>query len=480
MTAPSTQQSPKVVDEILLDIARYVARDDVADTAAKDIARICLFDALGCALQALSIPDCTRLLGPLVPGTIVPGGARVPGTGDVLDPVKAAFDLGCLIRWLDFNDSLPTGGHPSDNISPILAVADFVSQKRLASGQSAIRMGEVLSAIVKAYEIHGVISSGNVFDRPGVGLDAVVMVKIASTAVATQLLGGSQQQIVNALSNAFADGQPLNLYRKVPNAGTRKSWAAADATSRAVRFAMMAIDGEMGYPTALSAKTWGFYDVVFREGPLVLPRPFAANAIDNVQFKISYPTQRHGQTAAECAVVLHPLLQGRVDEVERIILRTHERAARTIGVTGPLDTVAARDHCLQYIVAVGLLYGDITGDSYTNTFAADPRIDQLRAQMTLDVDETYTAGYKDRDTWSDANSVQILFKDGSSSPLVERLFPLGHQRRRAEATPLIRDKFEGSLTGPWADRKVALLELFDNRDALENLNVGAFISLLVP
>jgi 2-methylcitrate dehydratase len=465
-------------DQLLTDIANYAGGGEVGTFAARRLAHYCLFDALGCALRALDVPDCVRLLGPWVPGADTVDGARVPGTHFELDPVKAAFDISCLIRWLDFNDSWATGGHPSDVIGGILATADYMARRRLKEGAPPLLMDDVLTAIIKAYEIFGVISEGNTFDRPGIGLDSVIMAKIASTAVITDLLGGTRDQIVNALSNAFADGQSLNLYRKVPNAGTRKSWAAADAVSRAVRLALLAMQGEMGYPTALTAETWGFYAVLFREGPLVLPRPFGSHVIENIQFKISYPTQRHAQSAAECAVEMYAIIANRLDDIDRIVLTTHALAKKMISVSGPLHTVAARDHCLEYVVAIGLLHGDITSRSYEDDFAADPRIDALRAKMVVEADEDYTRGYYDPALRSNANAVQVIFKDGSRTSRIERHYPIGDPTRREEGLPLVVTKVEAPIVQRFPDRSDALLELFHDRERLAATPVSDFMALL--
>jgi 2-methylcitrate dehydratase len=465
-------------DRLLVDIADYAAGGETGTPEARALARYCLFDALGCALLALDVPDCMRLIGPWVPGATFADGARVPGTAFALDPVKAAFDIACLIRWLDFNDSWATGGHPSDTIGSLLAVADYVARGRAASGEPPLLLRDLLTAIVKAYEIFGVISEGNSFDRPGIGLDSVIMVKIAATPVLTRLLGGTQAQIVNALSNVFADGQSLNLYRKVPNAGTRKSWAAADAGSRAVRFALMALQGEMGYPTALTAETWGFHAVLYRERPLTLPRPFGSRVVENIQFKISYPTQRHAQTAADAAVALHPLVADRFDDVDRIEIKTHALARKMISVQGPLSTVAARDHCLEYVVAVGLLHGTITGKSYEDDCSADPRIDALRARMTVEADERYTAGYEDPARRSNANAIQVFFRDGSATPKIEVEYPIGDPRRRAEGLPLVVKKFEAPLRARLPQHAAELLALFDDPARLEAMPVDAFMDRL--
>jgi 2-methylcitrate dehydratase len=372
-------------DRVLVDIADYVLKYKIRSSEAYETARLCLMDTLGCGFESLEYPACTKLLGPVVPGTVVPQGAKVPGTSYQLDPVQAAFNIGAMIRWLDFNDTWLAAewGHPSDNLGGILAVADWLSRTAVANGKPPLTMRDVLAAAIKAYEIHGVLAEGNIFNSPETGLDLVILLKIASTAVLTQLLGGGISEITDALSNAFVDGQPLNTYRVMPNAGPRKSWASGDATARAVQLALMTMRGEMGYPSALSAKTWGFCDVLNQGRPLKVTRAYASHVIENVQFKIAYPAQRHAQTAAECAVRLHPLLKGRLDEIERVVLTTHAPALTKIVVDGPLPNFAARDHCLQYVAAIGLIFGDITTAHYEDACAADPRIDRLRASMTV-------------------------------------------------------------------------------------------------
>lgn len=465
-------------DRALADIARYVCHGDVAGRAALELARYCLMDAIGCGLQALAVPDCVKLLGPVVPGTIVPHGARVPGTQFQLDPVTAAFNIGCLIRWLDFSDTWWAGGHPSDSLGGILATADHLSRMRVAAGGRPLLMREVMTAMIKAYEIHGVLSEGNNFDHPEIGLDSVLLVKIASTAAVTHLLGGDAGTILNALSNAFVDGHSLNMYRKMPNSGPRKSWAAADATSRAVWLASMALRGEMGYPSALTAKTWGFQDVLYRGRQLKVPRPYASHVIENIQFKISYPAQRHAQTAAECAVRLHPAVRHRIDAIEKVVLSTHELALRMISVTGPLPNFAARDHCLQYIVAAGLLDGDIITASYEDAYAADPRIDALRSRMVVREDRRYTRDYYSGKR-SNANAVQVFFRDGSQTPKIEVEYPLGDPSRRKHGIPLLERKFEANLARRFpARQRLAVAKLLNDQPRLQATPVNEFMDLL--
>src|SRR5216110_1392326 len=377
---PNVRPKP---DKVLTLIADYATKFDIKSKPAYETARYCLMDTLGCALEALEYPACTKLLGPIVPGPIVPNGAKVPGTRYQLDPVQAAFNTGTMIRWLDFNDTWLAAewGHPSDNLGAILAVADYLARNAIMSGKTPLRVREVLTAMIKAHEIQGVLALENSFNR--VGLDHVVLVRVASTAVVTSLLGGSLEQVVNALSNAWIDGGALRTYRHAPNTGSRKSWAAGDASSRAVRHALMARQGEMGYPSALTAPKWGFQDVVFRGQPLALAQPLGSYVMENILFKISFPAEFHAQTAVECAVKLHPQVVARLDDIARIEIITHESAIRIIDKTGPLHNPADRDHCLQYMTAIGLIFGALTADHYEDATAADPRIDALRAKMIV-------------------------------------------------------------------------------------------------
>jgi 2-methylcitrate dehydratase len=467
-------------DRELVEIANYAASAVIDSQAAYDTARLCLMDALGCALAALAYPACTRLLGPDEPGTVVPNGARVPGTAYVLDPVTAAFNIGSMIRWLDFNDTWLAAewGHPSDNLGGILAAADWKSRNNLAEGRSPLTMRDVLTAMIKAYEIQGVIALENSFNR--VGLDHVVLVKAATTAVVTALLGGSHEQILNALSNAWVDGQALRTYRQAPNTGTRKSWAAGDATARGVRLALLALRGEMGYPSALTAPTWGFYDVLFKGQPFQISRPFGSYVIENILFKVSFPAEFHGQTAVEAAIQLHPTVQPRLNEIEKVVITTQESAMRIIDKSGPLHNPADRDHCIQYMTAVGLIFGEVTAASYQDETASDPRIDALREKMTLVESPQYSRDYLDPEKRSIANAVQIFFCDGSSTENVQVEYPLGHRRRRAEGIPLLMDKFKRSLgmALPPAHAE-QILALCADREQLEATAVNEFIDLFV-
>ncbi len=444
MSSAISNTRPKP-DPLLIEIADYAAGYVIKSREAYDTARYCLMDTLGCGLLALHYPACAKLLGPVVMGTVVPNGSRVPGTRFELDPVAAAFNIGCIIRWLDFNDTWLAAewGHPSDNLGAILAVTDFLSRRQTAEGKKPFTIRDVLTAMIKAHEIQGVLALENSFNR--VGLDHVLLVRIASTAVATQLLGGNHGQIINAVSNAWVDGGALRTYRHAPNTGSRKSWAAGDATSRGVQHALMALKGEMGYPSALSAKTWGFCDVLFKGEPIKLARPFASYVMENVLFKISFPAEFHAQTAVEAAITLHPQIKDRLDDIEQIAITTHESAIRIIDKTGPLHNPADRDHCLQYMVAIGLLFGKLDADHYEDATAKDPRVDKLRAKMTVKEDKRYSREYLEADKRSIANAVQVFFKDGTATEKIEVEYPVGHRRRRAEGMPLLVAKFKSSL-----------------------------------
>ncbi len=467
-------------DAELVGIAAYVADFEITSDEAYHTARYCLMDTLGCGFLALRFPECAKHLGPIVPGTVVPNGARVPGTQFELDPVKAAWDIGCTIRWLDFNDTWLAAewGHPSDNLGAILAVADWVSRQAVARGKRPLVMRDVLTAMIKAHEIQGCLALENSFNR--VGLDHVLLVRVASTAVVTALLGGTRSQIVDALSHAFIDGAALRTYRQAPNTGPRKSWAAGDATSRAVRLAMLVLKGEIGYPSALSAPTWGFYDVAFGGRRFAFQRPYGSYVMENVLFKISFPAEFHAQTAVEAAVTLHPQLAGRVDEVERIVLTTHESAIRIISKTGELNNPADRDHCLQYMTAIGLLKGSLTADDYEDATAADPRIDRLRDLMVVEEDDRYSREYHEADKRSIANAVQVFFKDGSNTEKVAVEYPIGHRRRRQGGIPLLVAKFEANLARrfpPGQARRICELAL--DPESLEATPVNEFMDLLV-
>lgn len=467
-------------DQVLVDIADYVCSHPITSQAALDTARHCLMDTLGCGLLALRFPECTKHLGPIVPGTVVPFGARVPGTQFCLDPVKAAWDIGAIIRWLDYNDTWLAAewGHPSDNLGGILATADWLSRTRVAEGKAPLTMADVLVAMVKAHEIQGVLALENSFNR--VGLDHVVLVKVASTAVVTHMLGGTRDQVIDAVSQAWVDGQSLRTYRHAPNAGSRKSWAAGDATSRAVRLALITMSGEMGYPGVLSAPKWGFYDVLFKGNQFALHQGYGSYVMENVLFKISYPAEFHAQTAVECAMKLHGEVQGRLDEIDRIELTTHESAIRIISKVGALNNPADRDHCLQYMVAVPLIFGRLIAEDYEDDIAADPRIDALRDKMVVQEDKRYSREYLEADKRSIANAIQVFFKDGTHTAKVEVEYPVGHRRRREEGIPLLVEKFRHNLATRFPAKRVGeILALCQDGKQLANTPVHTFMDLLV-
>ncbi|HEY6281578.1 MAG TPA: bifunctional 2-methylcitrate dehydratase/aconitate hydratase [Burkholderiales bacterium] len=467
-------------DKVLTDIADYVSKYEIKSKEAYNTARICLMDTLGCGLEALSYPACTKLMGPIVAGTIVPNGAKVPGTPFQLDPVMAAFNIGCMIRWLDFNDTWLAAewGHPSDNLGGILATSDWISRKNVAQGEKPLVMRDVLTAMIKAHEIQGVLALENSFNR--VGLDHVVLVKVASVAVVTKMLGGTRDAIIDAVSQAWVDSQPLRTYRHAPNTGSRKSWAAGDATSRAVRLALMTLKGEMGYPSVLTAKSWGFYDVLFKGKGFKLQRPYASYVMENVLFKISFPAEFHAQTAVECALKLHPRVKTRLDEVKKIIITTQESAIRIIDKKGPLHNPADRDHCIQYVTAIGLIFGNLTAQHYEDKIAKDPRIDWLRDKMQCVKNKQYSKDYLNPSKRSIANAVQVFFKDGSKTEKVEVEYPIGHRRRRGEGIPLLVGKFKTNLARRFpAKRQEAILELCLDQKKLETTSVNEFVDIFV-
>ncbi|MCC6201512.1 MAG: bifunctional 2-methylcitrate dehydratase/aconitate hydratase [Gammaproteobacteria bacterium] len=465
-------------DLLLQQIADYVITFPADGALARDTARHCLMDALGCALLALQFPACTRLLGPTVPGAGMPGGTPIPGTAHELDPVAAAFNLGALIRWLDFNDTWLAAewGHPSDNLGGILAAADYQSRRRIAAGKTSLTIADVITAAIKAHEIQGVLALNHAFNR--VGLDHVLLVRIASSAVVTHLLGGNRAQVINAVSQAFVDGGALRTYRHAPNTGSRKSWAAGDATSRAVRLALLTLAGEQGYPSALTVPTWGFQDALFRGQTLVLERPLGSYVMEHVLFKISFPAEFHAQTAVECALRLHPLVRERLDHITKITIETQEAGARIIDKTGPLANPADRDHCIQYMVAIPLLHGRLTAADYEDDVAADPRIDRLRGLMEVRENPAFSRDYLDPDKRAIGNAVQVFFDDGSHTERVAIDYPIGHRRRRAEGIPLLLEKFQGALATRFAASQARrIASAFADPAALEALPVPDFMDL---
>ncbi len=465
-------------DRLLVDIAEYAHQAAITSEVAYDTARYCLMDTLACGFQALKYPACTRLMGPVVPGATMIGGARVPGTSYELDPVQAAFNIGCMIRWLDFNDTWLAAewGHPSDNLGGILAVADWLSRKRLAEGGKPLTVRDVLTAMIKAHEVQGVIALENAFNR--VGLDHVILVRIATTAVVTAMLGATKEQVINAVSNAWLDGGALRTYRHAPNTGSRKSWAAGDATSRGVRHALIALTGEMGYPSALSTPKWGFYDVVTKQ-PLAFTQGFGSYVMENVLFKISFPAEFHAQTAVEAAMTLHTEVRDRIDEIEKVVIETQEPGVRIIDKTGPLANPADRDHCIQYMVAIPLIFGRLTAADYEDAVANDPRVDALRAKMQVSENPKFTKEYYEADKRHIGNAVQVFFRNGSTRRVAVD-FPIGHRKRRAEGMPVLVKKFEASVAAHFPQKQTESIKaLFANPATLDQLPVNEFVASLV-
>jgi 2-methylcitrate dehydratase len=462
-------------DAVIATIADYALSAPIDSETAYQTAYYCLLDTLACGFQALKYPACTKLLGPVVPGASMARGARVPGTTHELDPVTAAFNIGAMIRWLDFNDTWLAAewGHPSDNLGGILAVADY-----LARNGGSLKVRDVLTGMIKAHEIQGVLALENSFNR--VGLDHVLLVRVASTAVVTTMLGGTREQIINAVSNAWVDGGALRTYRHAPNTGSRKSWAAGDATSRAVRHALFALKGEMGYPSALTAKTWGFQDAIFRGGTIRLPQALGSYVMENVLFKISFPAEFHAQTAVEAAMTLHPEVRDRIGEIERIRIETQEPGVRIIDKTGPLANPADRDHCIQYMVAIPLIFGRLTAHDYEDEIARDSRVDALREKMEVRENPTFTQEYYAADKRYIGNAVQVSFRDGSQTRRVAVDFPIGHRKRRAEGTPVLMQKFESSVAAQFSAAQArAITTLCADRARLEAMRVDAFVAELL-
>jgi len=461
-------------DKLLVDLADYAANYVPTSQEALDTARFNLVDTIGCGLLALRYPECVKHLGPVVPGATLANGARVPGTAWQLDPVHAAFNIGAMIRWLDFNDTWLAAewGHPSDNLGGILALADYLTRNK----QKAFTISDVLKAMIKAHEIQGILALENSYNR--IGLDHVLLVRVATSAIATAMLGGSMEQIISALSNAWTDGGALRVYRHAPNTGPRKSWAAGDATSRGVRLALMALQGEMGYPSALTAKTWGYYDVLFHGKPFTMGRGLSSYVMENVLFKISFPAEFHAQTAVECAIQLHDQVKTRLDEIDKVIISTQESAIRIIDKSGPLHNPADRDHCIQYMTAIGLIFGALTADHYENDVAKDPRIDTLRGKMSCVEDPRYTKEYLDADKRSIANAVQVFFKDGTSTEKVAVEYPIGHRRRRAEGMPLLVKKFEANLASRFETKqREAIMRVCNDSTTLDATPVDRFTDM---
>lgn len=483
MTTQTVSSQKIEFDSVISDIVDYVMDYPIISQLAYDTAYHCLLDTLGCGMESLEYPACKKLLGPIVPGTIVPNGTKIPGTQFQLDPVQGAFNIGTMCRWLDFNDTWLAAewGHPSDNLGGILATADWLSREKLAKGQKPLVIKDVLTAMIKAHEIQGCIALENAFNK--VGLDHVILVKVASTAVVAQMLGLTREQILNAVSQAWIDGHSLRTYRHAPNTGSRKSWAAGDATSRAVRLALMAQKGEMGYPTALTAKTWGFYDVLFNGQPLRFQRPYGSYVMENVLFKISFPAEFHSQTAVEAALQLHQTLttMGKTaEDIESIAIRTHEACIRIIDKKGPLNNPADRDHCIQYMVAVPLIFGRLTAADYEDNIAQDSRIDALRAKMHCHEDKQFTADYHDPEKRSITNGLTITLKDGQVLDEVVIEYPVGHKRRRQEGIPLLLKKFRINLARQFPEtQQLRILQASLDKPMLEKMPVNEYMDLFV-
>lgn len=466
-------------DEVLTKIAEYAVNFKISSNLAYETARYCLMDTIGCGLLALDFPACTKLLGPVVEGAeFRPLGAKIPGTSYQLEPERAAFNVGAMVRWLDFNDTWLAAewGHPSDNLGAIWAVCDYLSRKNISQGKSPLTVKDALTAMIKAHEIQGVLALQNCFNK--VGMDHVLLVRIASSAVACALLGGSFEEVRNAVSHAFIDGGALRTYRHAPNTGSRKSWAAGDASSRGVNLALKALTGEMGYPSAITAKFWGYEDTKMRGAKITLAQEFGSYVMENVLFKISFPAEFHAQTAVEAALKLHDEAKNRLDDIEKIIITTQESGHRIINKTGPLSNPADRDHCIQYMVAVPLIFGRLSAADYEDSVAQDPRIDSLRDKMSVEVDERYTREYLEADKRSIANAVQIFYKDGTKSEKVEVEYPIGHRRRRDEGIPLLIEKFKRNLARKISPKNIAKIsEICADGARLESMAFNEFSDL---
>ncbi|WP_368877370.1 bifunctional 2-methylcitrate dehydratase/aconitate hydratase [Providencia vermicola] len=479
-TALSTQQE---FDKVISDIVDYVTEYPITSELAYETAYYCFLDTLGCGMESLEYPACKKLLGPIVPGTLVPNGAKVPGTQFQLDPVQAAFNIGAMIRWLDFNDTWLAAewGHPSDNLGGILAVADWLSREAIAKGKAPLTIKHVLTAMIKAHEIQGCIALENAFNK--VGLDHVILVKVASTAVVAHMLGLNREEILNAVSLAWIDGHSLRTYRHAPNTGSRKSWAAGDATSRAVRLALMAQKGEMGYPSALTAKTWGFYDVLFNGQAFRFQRTYGSYVMENVLFKIAFPAEFHAQTAVEAALQLHDKLKSlgkSAEDIESVSIRTHEACIRIIDKQGPLNNPADRDHCIQYMVAVPLIFGRLTAADYEDNIAHDPRIDTLRSKIVCREEPSFTQDYHDPDKRSIANGLTIKLKDGQIFDELLIEYPVGHKRRRQEGIPLLLKKYRTNLARQFPEtQQLRILAASLDKPLLEAMPVNEFMDLFV-
>ncbi|MFX1480064.1 MAG: bifunctional 2-methylcitrate dehydratase/aconitate hydratase [Promethearchaeota archaeon] len=468
------------IDEEMVDIAKYVLNYEISSKEAYNTARLCLMDSIGCAILALRFPECTKLLGPIVQKTNVPNGSRVIGTSFVLDPIRAAFNIGVLIRWLDFNDTWLAAewGHPSDNLGAILAISDYISRKNESKGLKPIFVHDVLTAMIKAYEIQGIMALENSFNKRG--LDHVILVKLASTTVVANLLGCNEQQIINAISNVWIDLGPLRTYRHWPNTGSRKSWAAGDAASRAVFLALQANSGEMGYSTALTAKEWGFYDSIWNGEKFKFTQNYGNYVMENILFKVSFPAEFHGQTAVEASIKLHPRVVNRLDEIEKIEIYTQKAGNQIINKTGILQNPPDRDHCIQYMCAIGLIFGDLVAEDYEDERAKDPRIDNLRKKMVVQENPKFSTGYYNPNKRSIANSIQVFFNDGTNTEKIEIEYPLGHKRRREEAIPYLESKFKLNMSIQFESSLIdELIELFQDKNRIDKLPINSLIDLLI-
>jgi 2-methylcitrate dehydratase len=469
----------KSFDKTIIDIADYVINFDVTvSDEAMETARYCFMDTIGCGLYALKYPACTKLLGPIVPGANLENGARVPGTSYELDPVRSAWNIGAMVRWLDFNDTWLAAewGHPSDNLGAILATADYLSRAKIAKGIEGLSMREVLIAMVKAHEIQGVIALENSFNR--VGLDHVMLVRIASSAVTAKMLGCSRDEILNAISHSWVDGSSLRTYRHAPNTGSRKSWAAGDASSRGLYLALIAKRGEMGYPSAVTAPIWGFQDVLFKGNELSFKQDYGTYVMENILFKISFPAEFHAQTAVEAAVNLHPLVKDKLNDIDRIVIETQESGDRIINKTGKLDNPADRDHCIQYMTAIGLIKGDLVAEDYEDDVASMPIVDELRSRMDIVENSRFTKEYLEADKRSIGNSIQVFFKDGTSTHIESIDYPVGHRRRRDEGIPLLIEKFERYVRGHMSKEQAnQIIHICSSQELFENVSVDDMMSL---
>ena len=467
-------------DRVLTRIADYVIRHTIGRRSAFEMACYCLLDSIACALDAQAYPECTKLLGPTVPGALMANGVPVPGTNFRLEPVKAAFDISTAIRWLEFSDTWVgvDGGHPSDNLGAILAIADYLCRNGPPQRRHRLMMSEVLVALIKAYEIQGTLYLTTDFIE--LGLDSVSLVSVASSAIATHMLGGSRGQIINAVSNAWLDGVSPRLYRMGANAGWRKSWAAGDAASRGVIHALFALRGEMGYHRALSEPRWGFCDAVMRGKPITIERAFGSRIVESILFKVPFPAHFHTQTASECALRLHPLVKGRIGDIKAIHMRAHQRTMQSTYNAGPLPTSASRDPCVQYVAAIVLLFGKLTPRDFEDEVAADPRIDVLCSKMTVREDEGFTRNFFDSRKRTHSHSMRIVFRDGSSTPEVQVDYPMGHAKRRPEGLPVVASKFRRSVDNAFSpQRQRRIFEACGSLQSLEQMPVDKFMDLFV-